>query len=63
MNVEEIKRSNKHNWKLKVGILGISLFLQVAGSFNRKIISKSIINFNSGIIHFTIFYYHAIYII
>lgn len=32
MNVEEIKRSNKHNWKLKVGILGISLFLQVAGS-------------------------------
>ena len=32
MNVEEIKRSNKHNWKLKIGILGISLFLQVAGS-------------------------------
>lgn len=32
MNVEEIKKSNKHNWKLKVGILGISLFLQVAGS-------------------------------
>lgn len=32
MNVEELKKSNKHNWKLKVGILGISLFLQVAGS-------------------------------
>lgn len=32
MDVEEIKKSNKHNWKLKVGILGISLFLQVAGS-------------------------------
>lgn len=32
MDAEEIKKSNKHNWKLKVGILGISLFLQVAGS-------------------------------
>lgn len=32
MNVEELKKSNKHNWKLKIGILGISLFLQVAGS-------------------------------
>lgn len=32
MNVENIKQSNKHNWKLKIGILGISLFLQVAGS-------------------------------
>ena len=32
MNVEKIKQDNKHNWKLKVGILGISLFLQVAGS-------------------------------
>lgn len=31
MNVEELKKSNKHNWKLKIGILGISLFLQVAG--------------------------------
>lgn len=32
MDVEAIKQKNKHNWKLKVGILGISLFLQVAGS-------------------------------
>ena len=32
MDAVEIKKSNKHNWKLKVGILGISLFLQVAGS-------------------------------
>lgn len=32
MSVEEIKKSNKKNWELKVGILGISLFLQVAGS-------------------------------
>lgn len=32
MDVEELKKSNKNNWKLKVGILGISLFLQVAGS-------------------------------
>lgn len=32
MNVENIKQSNKHNWKLKIGILGISLFLQVAGA-------------------------------
>lgn len=43
MNVEEIKKSNKHNWKLKVGILGISLFLQVAGSNSAAIplITKS----------------------
>ena len=32
MDVEELKQKNKHNWKLKIGILGISLFLQVAGS-------------------------------
>lgn len=32
MDVEEIRKQNRHNWKLKVGILGISLFLQVAGS-------------------------------
>ncbi len=32
MDIEELKKTNKHNWKLKVGILGISLFLQVAGS-------------------------------
>lgn len=32
MDVETIKKQNRHNWKLKVGILGISLFLQVAGS-------------------------------
>ncbi|MBP2058456.1 MFS family permease [Lactobacillus colini] len=32
MDVEAIKQQNKHNWKLKIGILGISLFLQVAGS-------------------------------
>lgn len=32
MSTEEIKKQNKHNWKLKVGIIGISLFLQVAGS-------------------------------
>lgn len=32
MNTEEIKKQNRHNWKLKVGIIGISLFLQVAGS-------------------------------
>ncbi len=32
MDVESIKQNNKHNWKLKIGILGISLFLQVAGS-------------------------------
>lgn len=30
--VEDVKKANKNNWKLKVGILGISLFLQVAGS-------------------------------
>lgn len=32
MDVESVKQNNKQNWKLKVGILGISLFLQVAGS-------------------------------
>lgn len=32
MNVENLRERNKKNWKLKVGILGISLFLQVAGS-------------------------------
>lgn len=32
MNVENLREKNKGNWKLKVGILGISLFLQVAGS-------------------------------
>lgn len=26
MDIEELKKANKHNWKLKVGILGISLF-------------------------------------
>lgn len=31
-NVEEIKQENSHNLKLKIGILGISLFLQAAGS-------------------------------
>ncbi|MCZ9649010.1 MFS transporter [Lactobacillus mulieris] len=32
MDVESVKQNNKQNWNLKVGILGISLFLQVAGS-------------------------------
>lgn len=32
MDIEDLKKKNSKNWKLKVGILGISLFLQVAGS-------------------------------
>ena len=60
MDVEELKQKNKHNWKLKIGILGISLFLQVAGS-NLAAIPESVNYIRSGIIYDPFVYYYVIH--